>query len=43
MPKTDIKKPESEDVAELSDEALDRTGTAQGCFSGGVGWSAPSD
>ncbi len=24
MPKTDIKRPASEDVAELSDEALDR-------------------
>ncbi len=24
MPKTDVKKPESEDLAELSDEALDR-------------------
>ncbi|MBL6934991.1 MAG: hypothetical protein ISR48_06210 [Alphaproteobacteria bacterium] len=25
MPKTDVKRPESEDVSELSDEALDRT------------------
>ncbi len=29
MPKTDVKKPESEDLAELSDEALDRTSDAQ--------------
>ncbi|MBL6934888.1 MAG: hypothetical protein ISR48_05690 [Alphaproteobacteria bacterium] len=31
MSKTDIKKIESEDLKELSDEALDRAGTAQGC------------
>lgn len=31
MPKTDIKTIESEDLAELSDETLDRTGSAQGC------------
>ncbi len=34
MPKTDVKKIESEDVAELSDEALDRTETAQFCVGG---------
>ncbi|MBL6934377.1 MAG: hypothetical protein ISR48_03105 [Alphaproteobacteria bacterium] len=32
MPKTDIKKIESEDVAELSDETLDRTADVQACF-----------
>lgn len=31
MPKTEIKKIESEDVKELSDEALDRAGDAQLC------------
>ncbi|MBL6934887.1 MAG: hypothetical protein ISR48_05685 [Alphaproteobacteria bacterium] len=31
MPKTDVKKIESEDVAELTDEALDRTADAQLC------------
>ncbi len=31
MPKTDIKKIESEDLKELSDEALDRAGDAQHC------------
>ncbi len=34
MPKTDIKKIESEDIAELTDEALDRAaGNVQGCNS----------
>ncbi|MBL6933778.1 MAG: hypothetical protein ISR48_00025 [Alphaproteobacteria bacterium] len=45
MPKTDVKKPESEDIAELTDEALDRTtGTTQLCpFSGGcVACSSPA-
>lgn len=32
MPKTDITKPESEDLHELSDEALDRTNDAQACY-----------
>ncbi|MBL6933995.1 MAG: hypothetical protein ISR48_01145 [Alphaproteobacteria bacterium] len=32
MPKTDATKPESNDLAELSDEALDRTGNAQACL-----------
>ncbi len=32
MPKTDIKKIESEDLAELSDEALDRAAEAQACY-----------
>ena len=32
MPETDVKKSESEDVKELSDEALDRTGgSVQAC------------
>ena len=31
MPKTDVKKIESEDVKELSDEALDRAADAQAC------------
>ena len=31
MPKTGVIKPESDDVAELSDEALDRIGNAQAC------------
>ena len=33
MPKTDVKRPESADLAELCDEALDRTdgGMAQAC------------
>ncbi|MBL6934504.1 MAG: hypothetical protein ISR48_03750 [Alphaproteobacteria bacterium] len=34
MPKTDVTKPRSDDVAELSDEALDRVATAQACYSG---------
>lgn len=45
MPKTDIKKIQSEDVKELTDEALDRTiGTTQLCpFSGGcVACSSPA-
>ncbi|MBL6933779.1 MAG: hypothetical protein ISR48_00030 [Alphaproteobacteria bacterium] len=38
MPKTDVKKPESEDLSELGDEALDRTtGTTQACFACGGG------
>lgn len=36
MPKTDVKKIESEDVSELSDEALDRTANAKGCGCFGV-------
>ncbi|MBL6936042.1 MAG: hypothetical protein ISR48_11585 [Alphaproteobacteria bacterium] len=38
MPKTDVKKIESEDVRELSDEALDRaTGGVQSCpITGGL-------
>ena len=48
MPKTDVKKIESEDVAELSDEALDRTTeTTQACMSvlgcASMSASAPSD
>ncbi|MBL6934680.1 MAG: hypothetical protein ISR48_04645 [Alphaproteobacteria bacterium] len=31
MPKTDIKNPQSDDVRELSDEALDRTGGGMLC------------
>ncbi|MBL6933993.1 MAG: hypothetical protein ISR48_01135 [Alphaproteobacteria bacterium] len=31
MPKTDITKPESEDLAELSDEALDRAANSMAC------------
>ncbi|MBL6934990.1 MAG: hypothetical protein ISR48_06205 [Alphaproteobacteria bacterium] len=40
MPKTDIKKIKSEDVKELSDEALDRTPDAQHCGSCGGGHCA---
>ncbi len=42
MPKTDIKKIESEDVKELTDEALDRAAGAQAC---GVSWysTSPAD
>ncbi|MBL6934988.1 MAG: hypothetical protein ISR48_06195 [Alphaproteobacteria bacterium] len=36
MPKTDVKKIESEDVAELSDEALDRTEDKNGMYTAGV-------
>ncbi|MBL6934503.1 MAG: hypothetical protein ISR48_03745 [Alphaproteobacteria bacterium] len=51
MPKTGVKKIESEDVAELSDEALDRAANQMGlcCCQGGPsapppsGYSAPSD
>ncbi len=50
MPKTDLKKSESEDLAELADEALDRTVNSQliiitscGTGSGHTGFSAPSD
>lgn len=45
MPKTDIKKIESEDVAELSDEALDRAaGNVQLCLgSCSAPGCAPSD
>ncbi len=44
MPKTDIKKIESEDLAELGDEALDRTGYAQSCASGNwTGCSPPTE
>ncbi|MBL6934507.1 MAG: hypothetical protein ISR48_03765 [Alphaproteobacteria bacterium] len=32
MPKTELTKPESEDIAELSDEALDRAGAENGIF-----------
>ncbi|MBL6934378.1 MAG: hypothetical protein ISR48_03110 [Alphaproteobacteria bacterium] len=32
MPKTDIKRPASEDVAELADEALDRATNTQACL-----------
>ena len=32
MPKTDIKKTKSEDLKELTDEALDRNGNAQACL-----------
>ena len=39
MPKTDVKKIESEDVAELADEALDRALSAQHC--GNCGYSGP--
>ena len=34
MPKTDIKKIESEDVKELSDEALDRADAQMLCITG---------
>ena len=40
MPKTDVKKPESEDLRELSDEALDRAASAQHCGSCGYGHCA---
>ena len=40
MPKTDIKKIENEDVAELCDEALDRTADVQACL---TRYCAPSD
>ncbi|MBL6934989.1 MAG: hypothetical protein ISR48_06200 [Alphaproteobacteria bacterium] len=45
MPKTDIKRRESEDLKELSDEALDRALSAQFCFTGGNSGPgcAPSD
>ncbi len=44
MPKTEITKPESEDVKELADEALDRTGYAQSCASGNwTGCSPPTE
>lgn len=46
MPKTDVNKHESEDLAELSDEALDRAdGNVQACIATacGYGASAPSD
>ncbi len=46
MPKTDVKKIESEDVAELADEALDRTAeNLQWCNSnsGACANSAPAD
>ncbi|MBL6935295.1 MAG: hypothetical protein ISR48_07770 [Alphaproteobacteria bacterium] len=40
MPKTDRKKTESEDLAELSDEALDRTRESTACQT--IGGSASS-
>lgn len=36
MPKTDITKPRNEDLAELSDEALDRTAEGEQLCGGGV-------
>jgi|TARA_B100000315_G_C14196302_1_gene415596 hypothetical protein len=44
MPKTDVKKIESEDVAELTDEALDRatSGNAKACGCG-ISCSAQAD
>ena len=42
MPKTDVKRPESEDLAELADEALDRFENTLACF--GASWChTPSD
>ncbi len=45
MPKTDVKKIESDDLAELTDEALDRADTAQACpgtIGCGASWSCYS-
>ena len=44
MPKTEVKKIESEDLKELADEALDRTMYAQacGCICGTVATAASS-
>ncbi len=45
MPKTDIKKIENEDIAELSDESLDRDGNETMCFSSGhtIACTSPTD
>lgn len=43
MPKTDVKKIESEDLKELTDEALDRIADAQQCLGSCRICYSPSD
>ena len=44
MPKTDVKRPESKDVRELADEALDRSGNELICICGGAcGSGSPTE